>query len=244
MDIVICKQFATMYESINARLEDLENQGNILQTALCQDKSSYKYELPSKKVITERVKAYAALAKQTNEEIKLFKSNIELCKDSQIKIIYKQRYDILVSKYTEQIKKIILVKGKYVTYAEEKKVSEEGKIKIQQQLYGEPDLAVFRVYSDATTRSQEIQELVVDIVELRQMFEDLAILLSEQHEMLDQIEIYVEEAQVRVNNGNKKLTDSIQLQKKSRKKMCCCALVLIVIVVIIIFVLIARFGII
>lgn len=203
---------------------------------LCQDNESYRHELPSKEVITEKVKLYTALAKETNSEIKSFKSNIDLCKDLQVKTVFNQRYNILASKYSEQIKKIILVKGKYTTYTDEKKASEEGKIKIQKQLYGEPDLVVAGVYSDTVVRSRGIQELVVDIVELRQMFEDLSILLSEQHETLGQIEIYVEDAKVRVNNGNKKLTDAIVLQKKSRNKICCCALIIIVFLLVAIFV--------
>jgi hypothetical protein len=37
MDIAICKKFATIYDSINKKLDTLKSEGDTLERALCQD---------------------------------------------------------------------------------------------------------------------------------------------------------------------------------------------------------------
>ena len=63
------------------------------------------------------------------------------------------------------------------------------------------------------------------------MFQDLAVLVQHQSEMLDSIEENVETAGKYVRKGNAALKDAIETQKKTRKCYCCLIIILIIVVV-------------
>ena len=63
------------------------------------------------------------------------------------------------------------------------------------------------------------------------MFQDLAVLVQHQSEMLDSIESNVETAGKYVRKGNEALKDSIEYQKKARKCYCCFICILLVVVI-------------
>lgn len=234
MDIKLCKEFGSLYDEINKKIKNLSDESDALQLIFSENNKGYTYELPAKEIITEKIKEYAKHAKDVNDMIKLFKKNINACKDPLVKDLFSQKYSILASKYCEQVKSAINIKNKHKAYVEEEKISTDKRVALRQQLQEEPNSIVTDVYNNTVSRSKEVELLAVDIIEIRQMFEDLALLINEQHEMLGQIDIHIEEASVRVNTGNKKLTEAIELQKKTRKKYCCCALVLIIVIIIII----------
>ncbi|MEE6523538.1 hypothetical protein FKM82_022490, partial [Ascaphus truei] len=59
-----------------------------------------------------------------------------------------------------------------------------------------------------------------DILDVNQIFKDLAVMIHDQGEMIDSIEANVESAEVHVERGTEQLQSASYYQKKSRKKIC------------------------
>jgi len=84
-------------------------------------------------------------------------------------------------------------------------------------------------------RHKDIARLEASILELHQLFVDMAVLVDAQGELLNQIEFNVSQSVAYTEAGVKELKQAVVLQKKSRKKM----LIIIVILIIIIIVVLA-----
>ncbi|XP_018590046.1 syntaxin-12-like [Scleropages formosus] len=78
-------------------------------------------------------------------------------------------------------------------------------------------------------REISLRQLESDIMDVNQIFKDLAVMIHDQGEMIDSIEANVESAEVHVERGAEQLQRAAYYQKKSRKKMCILALVLVVV---------------
>ena len=65
---------------------------------------------------------------------------------------------------------------------------------------------------------QDIKALEQSVAELHQMFLDFALLVDRQGEALNNIELQVRQAVDHVEDGNKEVFESIELQKSIRKK--------------------------
>ena len=65
---------------------------------------------------------------------------------------------------------------------------------------------------------REINALEQSVAELDQMFLDFALLVEQQGEVLNNIELQVRQAVDHVEDGNKEIFQSIELQKSIRKK--------------------------
>ena len=76
------------------------------------------------------------------------------------------------------------------------------------------------------------------MVQLNQMFMDLAFLVNEQGESIDKIEMNISKAASRVNDANKALEESIQEAKKNRKRKCCVLIIVIVCAIVLVCVLV------
>ncbi|XP_023681434.1 syntaxin-12 [Paramormyrops kingsleyae] len=81
-------------------------------------------------------------------------------------------------------------------------------------------------------RETSLRQLESDILDVNQIFKDLAVMIHDQGEMIDSIEANVESAEVHVERGAEQLQRAAYYQKKSRKKMCILALVLSLVVTI------------
>ncbi|ERE85948.1 syntaxin-12-like protein [Cricetulus griseus] len=68
-----------------------------------------------------------------------------------------------------------------------------------------------------------------DILDVNQIFKDLAMMIHDQGDLIDSIEANVESSEVHVERATDQLQRAAYYQKKSRKKMCILALVLSVI---------------
>lgn len=95
-----------------------------------------------------------------------------------------------------------------------------------------------QAYTEAQSRASDVEVLMRSIADVAQMFNDLAILINKQSEMLDSIEQNIVRAGEYVKKGNDELRKGIEMQKKTRKCYCC----MIVILIVIICVLIAGLG--
>uniref|UniRef100_A0A8L0DPY0 Syntaxin 12 n=1 Tax=Oncorhynchus mykiss TaxID=8022 RepID=A0A8L0DPY0_ONCMY len=71
-----------------------------------------------------------------------------------------------------------------------------------------------------------------DILDVNQIFKDLAVMIHDQGEMIDSIEANVESAEVHVDRGTEQLQRASYYQQKSRKKMCILAMVMSIVLTI------------
>uniref|UniRef100_A0A7S0NG74 t-SNARE coiled-coil homology domain-containing protein n=1 Tax=Hanusia phi TaxID=3032 RepID=A0A7S0NG74_9CRYP len=110
----------------------------------------------------------------------------------------------------------------------------DGNIFKQQLLQERSTQAAKNALADIQDKHKDILRLEQSIVELHQLFVDMAVLVETQGEMLDQIEYSVQQAHQYVDRGVKQLEKAKESQKKSRKRMCCllCCFIIILFVVI------------
>ncbi|KAJ9131892.1 hypothetical protein P3X46_034795 [Hevea brasiliensis] len=83
-------------------------------------------------------------------------------------------------------------------------------------------------------RHDAVRDLERKLLDLQQVFLDMAVLVDAQGEMLDNIESQVSSAVDHVQSGNTALQRAKTLQKSSRKWMCIAIIILLIIVVIIV----------
>ncbi|CAN7003209.1 unnamed protein product [Brassica rapa subsp. trilocularis] len=81
-------------------------------------------------------------------------------------------------------------------------------------------------------RHDAVRDLEKKLLDLQQVFLDMAVLVDAQGEMLDNIENMVSSAVDHVQSGNNQLTKALKKQKSSRKWMCIAILILLIIVII------------
>ncbi|DBA05239.1 TPA: hypothetical protein N0F65_007401 [Lagenidium giganteum] len=100
-------------------------------------------------------------------------------------------------------------------------------------LQGSAD-SIKEIYVHVQDKYQDVLKLEQSVAELHQMFLDLALLVEQQGEMLDQIEFQVRTAANYVEQGNKEVVKALKSQTKARKKKCCLLMVGVLIIIAII----------
>lgn len=80
---------------------------------------------------------------------------------------------------------------------------------------------VRNAYENVSSKYQDVLRLEASVVELAAMFQDLALVVEQQAELVDQIEYHVKHASECVTYGNLDLEKSLELQKEIRRKQCC-----------------------
>lgn len=90
--------------------------------------------------------------------------------------------------------------------------------------------------NEINERHEAVKELNKSLLELHQMFLDMAVLVEQQGVMLDNIEKQVSRAVDHVQQGTKNLENAKNLGKNTRKWMCCALVVLLIIAAIIVVV--------
>ena len=83
-------------------------------------------------------------------------------------------------------------------------------------------------------REQGIQEIQQQIGEVNEIFQDLAVLVNEQGQMIDDIEANIVSTAVRTKDARRELTKADKSQKAARNKMICLAIVIAVVLVVLI----------
>lgn len=69
-------------------------------------------------------------------------------------------------------------------------------------------------------REEEVNKIVKSIVDLNDIFKDLANMVHEQGTVLDRIDYNIEQTQVQVHEGYKQLQKAERYQRKNRKMHC------------------------
>ena len=83
-------------------------------------------------------------------------------------------------------------------------------------------------------REQGILEIQQQIGEVNEIFQDLAVLVNEQGQMIDDIEANIVSTAVRTKDAQRELTKADKSQKAARNKMICLAVVIAVVLIILI----------
>jgi syntaxin 1B/2/3 len=86
---------------------------------------------------------------------------------------------------------------------------------------------------------EDLKKMERSMRELHQIFNDLAVLINEQSELMDQILVNVQKSVAYVEQGREKLKDAKKYAKKSRKKMCW---IVVFIVIVFLFILAIILG--
>ncbi|KAJ4721271.1 putative Syntaxin [Melia azedarach] len=101
---------------------------------------------------------------------------------------------------------------------------------IQEQGRGQ----IMDTLAEIQERHDAVRDLERKLLELQQIFLDMAVLVDAQGDMLDNIESQVSSAVDHVQSGNTALQKAKKLQRNSRKWMCIAIIILLIIVVIIV----------
>ncbi|KAJ4969625.1 hypothetical protein NE237_002724 [Protea cynaroides] len=101
---------------------------------------------------------------------------------------------------------------------------------IQEQGRGQ----IMDTLAEIQERHDAVVELERKLLELQQVFLDMAVLVEAQGDMLDNIETQVSSAVDHVQSGNTVLQKAKKLQKNSRKWMCIAIIILLIIVAVIV----------
>ena len=84
-------------------------------------------------------------------------------------------------------------------------------------------------------------KLEASVAELAQMFQDFALIVEQQGELLDQIEYQVKSASDYIDEGNEEMVQAIEIQKSIRKKQCCILMIVLVVIGAIVGIIIAVY---
>ncbi|WZZ37934.1 syntaxin-132 [Brassica napus] len=101
---------------------------------------------------------------------------------------------------------------------------------IQEQGRGQ----VMDTLAEIQERHDAVRDLEKKLLDLQQIFMDMAVLVDAQGEMLDNIESQVSSAVDHVQSGNTALQRAKSLQKNSRKWMCIAIIILLIVVAVIV----------
>jgi len=82
-------------------------------------------------------------------------------------------------------------------------------------------------------REHALRQLESDIVDVNQIFKDLALMVHEQGEMIDSIEANVDSAVVHVDQGATNVQRAAQYQSKVRRKRLFCVIFLIILIIVV-----------
>jgi len=91
-----------------------------------------------------------------------------------------------------------------------------------------------RAQRTCAEREQGIQEIQQQIGEVNEIFQDLAVLVNEQGQMIDDIEANIVSTAVRTKDARRELTKADKSQKAARNKMICLAIVIAVVLIVLI----------
>ncbi|KAJ0110962.1 hypothetical protein Patl1_02049 [Pistacia atlantica] len=101
---------------------------------------------------------------------------------------------------------------------------------IQEQGRGQ----VLNTLEEIQERHDAVKEIEKKLLDLQQVYLDMAVLVEAQGEILDNIESQVANAVSSVQSGTSALQNAKRLQKNSRKWMCIAILILLIIVAVIV----------
>lgn len=91
---------------------------------------------------------------------------------------------------------------------------------------------------DVAEREEEVNKIVRSIVDLNDIFKDLAHMVNEQGTVLDRIDYNIEQTQVQVHEGYKQLQKAERYQRSNRKMHCILILAITIIALVILLIIV------
>ena len=143
----------------------------------------------------------------------------------------------LGAEYREAVeRRVFTVTGKRPTAADVDAMIESGESEtvFQRAILEHGRGAVADTLADIRERHEAVRQLEGSLLDLHQVFLDMAVLVDAQGEMLDSIEAQVGRARDHVESGVTHLVEAKRSQKRTRRLMCCALMTLIVIAVVIV----------
>eukprot|EP01006_Ploeotia_vitrea_P042909 TRINITY_DN66668_c7_g1_i1.p1 TRINITY_DN66668_c7_g1~~TRINITY_DN66668_c7_g1_i1.p1 ORF type:complete len:278 (+),score=35.64 TRINITY_DN66668_c7_g1_i1:59-892(+) len=142
---------------------------------------------------------------------------------------YQEAADVYSNKYKEQVKRRI--KARYSSSDGRNLTDEEVDNYARQLLEEGKEDAIFQQSRDTLEQIQEnhrdILRIEASVRELNQMFADMALLVDEQGELMDDIQYNVERSIAYVERGRQELRSARKHAKKGRRRICCVVCVLV-----------------
>ena len=89
-----------------------------------------------------------------------------------------------------------------------------------------------RLLDEVSDRHEDLMIMQKSVIELNQLFQDLAILIDQQDNMVTSIEEQVDTAATHTENAVVELKQAVEGQKKARKKKICCLIICIILIII------------
>lgn len=135
-------------------------------------------------------------------------------------------------------RRVFTVTGQKVPEEEIEKLIESGEAEniFQKAMLEQGRGRVLETLAEIQERHRAVKDLEQSLMELHQIFLDMAVLVEAQGEMLDNIEKQVARSVEYVQSGTEALQTAKMYQKKKRKWMCCALILLLIIAVIIVVV--------
>ncbi|KAI9011218.1 t-SNARE, partial [Gaertneriomyces semiglobifer] len=132
---------------------------------------------------------------------------------------YKDTQQKFQDKYKQRLQRQFLIVKPNATEEEIEKVMDgkQGPIFAQEIKMTGQRREAQRALDDIQERHRDILRIEQSIIELQQLFMDMAVLVSAQGDMLNQIDIHVSNAVDYTEAGTQELTKAVKLQKKARK---------------------------
>merc|ERR1719440_1194954 len=107
-------------------------------------------------------------------------------------------------------------------------------LKVAQQMAG-THYALIEEVNRAQDKYQDILRLERSAADLAQMFQEMAVLVDSQGEMLDAIEVHVHKAKVATAKAEENLITTRKAQHAGQRWMCCLAAIMLIILLAILF---------
>ena len=145
---------------------------------------------------------------------------------------YKKVQETYQDKYKDRMQRQCLVVKPNATPQEIEKMmdGEKGHMFAKQIINTGQRQEARKALEDIQNRHKDVVRIEKSILELQQLFMDMAVLVSAQGEIIDQIAVHIDNAANDTEQGVQSLVKATELQKKARKKMCMIIICIVVIV--------------
>ncbi|KAJ3272821.1 Syntaxin-1A [Terramyces sp. JEL0728] len=153
---------------------------------------------------------------RTSQHGVLMKSFLEVMTE------YKKIQEMYQSKFKDRMQRQALIVKPNATKEEIEKMTdgEQGQMFAKQIVNTGQRQEAKRALEDIQNKHKEVVKIEKSILELQQLFMDMAVMVAAQGEMINQIAVHVDSAVNDTEAGVNALTKAVKTQKKTRKKMC------------------------
>lgn len=219
------------YQMINMKTEILTRDIAPYLT-MTEPTNGFQFELPNKTKFDSDIKQLSNNAKEITNDIKVLKNDIKTWTDPTLKRAFEKKIAILIKKHHQNLKSLIKLTRTYpdviIETANEYMVTDTDR----ETVASVNNDVIIDINQEIFSQAKEVSTLTSNIIELKEMFQEMSILIEYQNEQIEIVEIEIDNAKKRTSNGNKELRNVIVKQKNNRIR-CCCLICIVLILFII-----------